>query len=49
MLDSPVWTLSAPVAAGGAITGGLSQDYLPMVLCILVASVFVLGMLIFAP
>ena len=48
-LDSPVWMLSAPVALGGAITGGLSGRTLPMVLCILVASVFVMAMLIFAP
>lgn len=37
------------VALGGAITGGLSRRYLPMILCILVASVFVMAMLIFAP
>lgn len=49
VLDSPVWMLSAPVALGGAITGGLSGRTLPMVLCILVASVFVMAILIFAP
>lgn len=49
VLDNPVWMLSAPVALGGAITGGLSRRYLPMILCILVASVFVMAMLIFAP
>jgi len=49
VLDNPVWMLSAPVALGGSIIGGLSRRYLPMILCILVASVFVMAMLIFAP
>lgn len=47
--QTSVWILSCPIAIIGAITAGIAKKPLPMILCLLAASVFIVSMMIFAP